>query len=117
MDIWVVLVIILVAVIVWRGPKTLPQLGRAFGRGVREAREEAAKAQAEIQTRTTTDPEDRPATAPPVATAPPAAAADVVPAPASAEPPPPAPASAEPPPPAPASTEPTEADRTPPGVA
>ena len=59
MDIWVVLVIILVAVIVWRGPKTLPQLGRAFGRGVREAREEAAKAQAEIQTRTTTDPEER----------------------------------------------------------
>ena len=64
MDIWVVLVIILVAVIVWRGPKTLPQLGRAFGRGVREAREEAAKAQAEIQTRTTTDPEERGETAP-----------------------------------------------------
>ena len=63
MDIWVVLVIILVAVIVWRGPKTLPQLGRAFGRGVREAREEAAKAQAEIQTRTTTDPEERGETA------------------------------------------------------
>jgi Sec-independent protein translocase protein TatA len=63
MDIWVVLVIILVAVIVWRGPKTLPQLGRAFGRGVREAREEAAKAQAEIQTRTTTDPDERGETA------------------------------------------------------
>lgn len=77
MDIWVVLVIILVAVIVWRGPKTLPQLGRAFGRGVREAREEAAKAQAEIQTRSTTDPEDRGTTATPdgmaaPATAPPA---------------------------------------------
>ena len=59
MDIWVVLVIILVLVLVWRGPKTLPSLGRAFGRGVREAREEASKAQAEIQSRTTTDPEDR----------------------------------------------------------
>ena len=59
MDLWIVLVIILVAVIVWRGPKTLPQLGRAFGRGVKEAREEAAKAQSEIQARTTTDPEDR----------------------------------------------------------
>jgi Sec-independent protein translocase protein TatA len=58
MDIWVVLVIILVLVLVWRGPKTLPSLGRAFGRGVREAREEAAKAQAEIQSRTTTDPDD-----------------------------------------------------------
>ncbi len=73
MDIWVVLVIILVAVIVWRGPKTLPQLGRAFGRGVREAREEAAKAQAEIQTRTTTDPEEREESATtPAPTAPPA---------------------------------------------
>jgi Sec-independent protein translocase protein TatA len=59
MDIWVVLVIILVLVLVWRGPKTLPSLGRAFGRGVREAREEAAKAQTEIQARTTTDPDDR----------------------------------------------------------
>ena len=58
MDLWIVLVIILVAVLVWRGPKTLPQLGKAFGRGVREAREEASKAQAEIQARTTTDPDD-----------------------------------------------------------
>jgi Sec-independent protein translocase protein TatA len=55
MDLWIVLVIILILVIVWRGPKTLPQLGKAFGRGVREAKEEAAKAQAEIQARTTTD--------------------------------------------------------------
>lgn len=69
MDIWVVLVIILVLVLVWRGPKTLPSLGRAFGRGVREAREEAAKAQAEIQTRTTTDPDDR--ESPPAVTTPP----------------------------------------------
>ncbi|HSL76992.1 MAG TPA: twin-arginine translocase TatA/TatE family subunit [Candidatus Limnocylindrales bacterium] len=58
MDLWIVLVVILILVVVWRGPKTLPQLGRAFGRGVREAREEAAKAQAEIQSRTTTDPDD-----------------------------------------------------------
>jgi Sec-independent protein translocase protein TatA len=55
MDVWIILVIILILVLVWRGPKTLPQLGKAFGRGVREAKEEAAKAQAEIQTRTTTD--------------------------------------------------------------
>jgi len=75
MDLWIVLVIILVAVIVWRGPKTLPQLGKAFGRGVKEAREEAAKAQTEIQARTTTDPEDRVAAAPPPPAAPPPAAA------------------------------------------
>ena len=59
MDIWIVLVVILILVLVWRGPKTLPQLGRAFGRGVREAREEAAKAQTEIQSRTTSDAEQR----------------------------------------------------------
>ena len=58
MDLWIVLVVILILVLVWRGPKTLPQLGRAFGRGVREAREEASKAQAEIQSRTTSDPDD-----------------------------------------------------------
>jgi Sec-independent protein translocase protein TatA len=100
MDIWVVLVIILVAVIVWRGPKTLPQLGRAFGRGVREAREEAAKAQAEIQTRTTTDPDERgetPTAAAPVGTtttptAPPAPPT----APPATPPPPPTPPTAPP---------------------
>ncbi|HET7702555.1 MAG TPA: twin-arginine translocase TatA/TatE family subunit [Candidatus Limnocylindrales bacterium] len=42
-DILVVLVIVLVAVLIWRGPKTLPRIGQAFGRGVREARTEAAK--------------------------------------------------------------------------
>jgi Sec-independent protein translocase protein TatA len=73
MDLWIVLVIILILVIVWRGPKTLPQLGRAFGRGVREAKEEAAKAQAEIQSRTTTD-EDADAEAPKSDQTPPGAA-------------------------------------------
>jgi len=57
-DLVIILIVILVLVLVWRGPKTLPQLGRAFGRGVKEAREEAAKAQAEIQSRTTTDMDD-----------------------------------------------------------
>lgn len=41
-DILVVLVIALVIVLIWRGPKTLPKLGRALGRGVREARTEAS---------------------------------------------------------------------------
>jgi Sec-independent protein translocase protein TatA len=40
-DTAVVLILILVIVVIWRGPKTLPQLGAIFGRGVRAAREEA----------------------------------------------------------------------------
>jgi Sec-independent protein translocase protein TatA len=39
-DIILVLVVILIVVIIWRGPKTLPLLGRAFGQGVKEARRE-----------------------------------------------------------------------------
>ncbi len=54
-DILLVLIIILIAAVVLRGPKTLPKLGEAFGRGVKEARIEAAKAQAEIQARTASD--------------------------------------------------------------
>jgi Sec-independent protein translocase protein TatA len=50
-DFLLVLIVILIVVVIWRGPKTLPSLGAAFGRGVREARQEAAKAQAEIQAR------------------------------------------------------------------
>jgi Sec-independent protein translocase protein TatA len=47
-DLMVVLVVILILVILWRGPKTLPKLGAALGRGVREARTEASKSQAEL---------------------------------------------------------------------
>ena len=50
-DVLLVLIVILVLVVVWRGPKTLPKLGAALGRGVREAKTEAGKAQAEIQAR------------------------------------------------------------------
>jgi TatA/E family protein of Tat protein translocase len=39
-DILIVLVIVLIVVVIWRGPKTLPLLGRAFGQGVKEARKE-----------------------------------------------------------------------------
>ena len=39
-DVLLLLIILLIAVIIWRGPKTLPQLGRAFGQGVKEARKE-----------------------------------------------------------------------------
>lgn len=39
-DILILAIILLVIVLIWRGPKTLPLLGRAFGQGVREARKE-----------------------------------------------------------------------------
>jgi TatA/E family protein of Tat protein translocase len=50
-DLLVVLIIILVLAVMFRGPKTLPKLGEALGRGVREAKTEAAKAQDEIKAR------------------------------------------------------------------
>jgi Sec-independent protein translocase protein TatA len=42
-DVLVVLIVVLILVLVWRGPKTLPGIGAAFGRGVKEARQEASK--------------------------------------------------------------------------
>ncbi|HYH93142.1 MAG TPA: twin-arginine translocase TatA/TatE family subunit [Candidatus Saccharimonadales bacterium] len=50
-DLLLILIVILILVVVWRGPKTLPKIGEALGRGVREAKTEAGKAQAEIQKR------------------------------------------------------------------
>ncbi len=41
MDTLVILLIVLVIVVIWRGPKTIPQIGSMLGRGVRAAREEA----------------------------------------------------------------------------
>jgi Sec-independent protein translocase protein TatA len=55
-DILVVLVIALIAVLVWRGPKTLPGIGAALGRGVKEARKEASQFR-----EGETPPDDRPA--------------------------------------------------------
>lgn len=43
MDVFLILVVVLIIALVWRGPKTLPEIGRMFGRGVREARAEAAR--------------------------------------------------------------------------
>ena len=51
----IILIVILVVAVLWRGPKTLPKLGEALGRGVKEAKTEATKAQAEIQARTGDD--------------------------------------------------------------
>jgi sec-independent protein translocase protein TatA len=68
-DLGLVLIVILVLVLLWRGPKTLPKLGNALGRGVREARQEASKVQEDIQSRASADDEVEPtATAPPPTT-------------------------------------------------
>ena len=42
-DLVIVLIVVLIAVLFIRGPKMLPRLGEAFGRGVKEARTEVAK--------------------------------------------------------------------------
>ena len=63
-DLGLVLIVILVLVVLWRGPETLPKLGSALGRGVREARHEAAKAQEEIQSRASGEPTATPASDP-----------------------------------------------------
>ena len=54
-DLLIPLIIVLVLVVLWRSPKTLPKLGEALGRGVKEAKTEAVKAQAEIQARASDD--------------------------------------------------------------
>lgn len=46
-DLLVVLIVILVLVIIWRGPRTIPQIGAMLGRGVRAAREEASQIRSE----------------------------------------------------------------------
>jgi Sec-independent protein translocase protein TatA len=42
-DLIIALIIVLIIVVIWRGPKTIPEIGRMFGQGVREARIEANK--------------------------------------------------------------------------
>jgi TatA/E family protein of Tat protein translocase len=39
-DVLLVLIVILVIVFIWRGPKTLPKLSGSLGRGIREFRHE-----------------------------------------------------------------------------
>ena len=59
-DLLLLLIIGLVIVLVVRGPKTLPKWGAALGKGYREAKTEAVKAQGEIQARAsgTNEPTD-----------------------------------------------------------
>ena len=40
-DVLLILLVLLVVVLLWRGPKTLPRLGEAFGQSVRAARRAA----------------------------------------------------------------------------
>ncbi|HYX11861.1 MAG TPA: twin-arginine translocase TatA/TatE family subunit [Candidatus Acidoferrum sp.] len=40
-DLIVLLIVILIVALIWRGPKTLPQIGSILGRGVKAARDEA----------------------------------------------------------------------------
>ena len=39
----IVLIVVLILVVMWRGPKNLPKLGEALGRGVKEAKVEASQ--------------------------------------------------------------------------
>jgi Sec-independent protein translocase protein TatA len=59
-DLGLVLVVVLVLAIIWRGPKTLPRLGQALGRGVREARREAAETREDLARRTNGTDDDTP---------------------------------------------------------
>jgi Sec-independent protein translocase protein TatA len=43
-DILIVLVIVLVVVLMWRGPKMLPQIGNALGRTVKDTKSELDEA-------------------------------------------------------------------------
>ena len=51
LDTIVVLVIVLIVVLLWRGPKTLPAWGKSLGRTVRGARKEAEDIRSEIEKR------------------------------------------------------------------
>jgi len=60
-DLLALLIVILIVAVIWRGPKTLPQIGAMLGRGVKEARQEADRVRSErdAQTATAADPTDR----------------------------------------------------------
>lgn len=42
-DLLLILIVLLILVVLVRGPKTIPQIGSMLGRGVKEARREAAE--------------------------------------------------------------------------
>ncbi len=40
-DVVIILIVILIFALMWRGPKTLPKIGQALGRGLKGAKAEA----------------------------------------------------------------------------
>ena len=60
-DLLLILIVILILAVLWRGPKNLPKIGAVLGQGFREVKTEATKAQAEIQARATAETEQPPA--------------------------------------------------------
>lgn len=62
MEWMIVLIIALIVVLMWRGPKTLPLLGRAFGQGVKEARKEIGEIKGDIAGNDDEAPGDAPKT-------------------------------------------------------
>jgi len=54
-DLLAILIVILIVSLIWRGPKTLPQIGAMLGRGVREARRETDKVRADLDARNRSD--------------------------------------------------------------
>ena len=57
MDFLALLVVVLILAVIWRGPKTLPQIGAMLGRGVKEARTEADRLRAERDAKTSAEGE------------------------------------------------------------
>jgi Sec-independent protein translocase protein TatA len=56
-DLLAILIVILIVAVIWRGPKTLPQIGAMLGRGVRDARIEADKVRSDLDARNSSDSE------------------------------------------------------------
>ena len=54
-DVAVLLIVALVLAVIWRGPKTLPQIGNMLGRGVKATREEVKAIQSEDADKTPGD--------------------------------------------------------------
>jgi Sec-independent protein translocase protein TatA len=50
-DLLIVLIVILAAVLVWRGPKILPKWGETLGRGLRATRREVSDLQEEMKSK------------------------------------------------------------------
>ncbi len=51
LDFLIVLIVILIVVLIWRGPKMLPKWGETLGRGVKSTRKEVSDLQDEIRKR------------------------------------------------------------------